>query len=40
MCDRDIVVRALGCDEERMNYGLSAHLCDENKCLEGVVTKI
>ena len=40
MCDRDITVRALGCDEERMNYGLSAHLCDENKCLEGVVTKI
>lgn len=40
MCDRDITVRALGLDEEHKNYGISAHLCDENGCLDGVVKKL
>ena len=36
MCGRDLTVRVLGIDDEQKDYAVTAHLCDENRELEGI----
>lgn len=40
MLDRELTVRILGLDGEHRDYAVSAHLCDENREIDGVECEI